>query len=228
VFLGVAGAALLGAGGAWLDYAAGSVGLAGSAALVAALALALTPLIPSAAFRFGRLSLPPVPADADELRRDTLTVAGSEVLARTSAADRVVTGAVAGIGLVGAAAELVLALGHGWLPRLMCGVLGCALLLRSRVFRGRAQRLWLQVPGYGGLALLAVAAGNGKAMLVTLAPLAAGAAILIFAGTWLPGHRPSPFWGRAAEVADMLLVASLVPLALGVAGVFTSIRGLSG
>jgi hypothetical protein len=110
----------------------------------------------------------------------------------------------------------------------MCGVLGCALLLRSRVFRGRAQRLWLQVPGYGGLALLAVAAGQGKAILITLAPLAAGAAILIGAGTWLPAHRPSPFWGRAAELTDMLLVTSLVPLALGVAGVFGRIRGLSG
>jgi type VII secretion integral membrane protein EccD len=228
LFLGAAGAALLGAGGAWLDYAFGSVGLTGAAALMAALALGLTTLIPAAAFRIGRLMLPPVPADAAELRRDTLTVQGSEVLARTAAADRVVTGMVSGIGLVGGAAAVALALGHGWLPRLMCGVLGCALLLRSRVFHGRAQRLWLQVPGYGGLVLLAVAAGHGKMIAITLVPLAAGAAILVVAGTWLAGHRPSPFWGRAAEIVDMVLVIALVPLALGVAGVFSDIRGLSG
>jgi type VII secretion integral membrane protein EccD len=228
VFLGAAGAALLGAGGAWLDYAFGSVGLAGAAALMAALALALTPLIPAVAFRFGRLTLPPVPRDADELRQDTLTVRGSDVLARTAAADRVVTGAVSGIGLVGGAAVIVLAFGHGWPPRLMCGVLGCALLLRSRVFRGRAQRLWLQVPGYAGLVLLAVTGTHGKAAAITLAPLAAGAAILVGAGIWLSGHRPSPFWGRAAEVIDLMLICSLVPLALGVAGVFGDIRGLSG
>jgi type VII secretion integral membrane protein EccD len=228
VFLGAAGAALLGAGGAWLDHVFGSVGLAGASALMAALALALTPLIPAVAFRFGRLTLPPVPRDADELRQDTLTVRGSDVLARTAAADRVVTGAVSGIGLVGGAAVIVLALGHGWLPRLMCAVLGCALLLRSRVFRGRAQRLWLQVPGYAGLVTLAVAATHGKATVITLAPLAAGAAILIGAGIWLSGHRPSPFWGRAGEVADLALICSLVPLALGVAGVFSDIRGLSG
>jgi hypothetical protein len=42
------------------------------------------------------------------------------------------------------------------------------------------------------------------------------------------GHRPSPFWGRAAEVIDLLLICALVPLALGVAGVYTDIRGLSG
>ena len=228
MFLGAAGAALLGAGGAWLDYTFGSVGFAGAAALMASLALALTTLIPAVAFRLGRLTLPPVPRDADELRRDTLTVQGGEVLARTAAADRVVTGMVSGIGLVCAVAEIALALGHGWLPRLTCGVLGCALLLRSRVFHGRAQRLWLQVPGYGGLVLLAVAAGHDKMIVVTLAPLAAGAAILISAGTWLPGHRPSPFWGRAAELIDMVLVVALVPLALGVAGVFGNIRGLSG
>lgn len=228
LFLGAAGAALLGAGGAWLDYAFGSVGLTGAAALTAALALGLTTLIPAVAFRIGRLMLPPVPRDAGELRRDTLTVQGSEVLARTAAADRVVTGMVSGIGLAGGAAAIALALGHGWLPRLTCAVLGCALLLRSRVFHGRAQRLWLQVPGYGGLVLLAVAAGHGKMIAVTLVPLAAGAAILIVAGTWLATHRPSPFWGRAAEIVDMALVIALVPLALGVAGVFTDIRGLSG
>jgi type VII secretion integral membrane protein EccD len=228
LFLGAAGAALLGAGGAWLDYAFGSVGLAGAAALMACLALALTTLIPAVAFRLGRLMLPPVPRDADELRRDTLTVQGSAVLAQTMAADRAVTGMVSGIGLVCATAEVALALAPGWLPRLMCGVLGCALLLRSRVFHGRAQRLWLQVPGYGGLVLLAMAAGHGKAIALTLAPLATGAAILIGAGTWLSAHRPSPFWGRAAEVADMMLVVALVPLALGVAGVFDAIRGLSG
>ena len=228
LFLGAAGAALLGAGGAWLDYAFGSVGLTGAAALMAALALGLTTLIPAVAFRVGRLMLPPVPRDADELRRDTLTVRGSDVLTRTEAADRVVTGMVSGIGLVGGAAAVALALGHGWLPRLMCGVLGCALLLRSRVFHGRAQRLWLQVPGYGGLVLLALAAGHGKMIAITLVPLAAGAAILIVAGTWLAGHRPSPFWGRAAEIVDMVLVIALVPLALGVAGVFSDIRGLSG
>ena len=94
--------------------------------------------------------------DADELRRDTLTVPGGQVLERTAAADRAVTAAVSGIGMVAGAAGIVLAFTAGWLPRLTCAVLGCALLLRSRVFRGRAQRHWLQVPGYAGLAMLAL------------------------------------------------------------------------
>ena len=58
--------------------------------------------------------------------------------------------------------------------------------------------------------------------------LVAAAAMLAGAGMWLPAHRPSPFWGRAAEIIDMTLVISLIPLALGVAGLFGYIRGLSG
>ena len=111
-------------------------------------------------------------------------------------------------------------------------MLGCVLLLRSRVFRGRAQRLWLQVPGYLALTLLAVgAAWHGAALrnIGLIVPLLAlGAAILIGTGMWLPAHRASPFWGRAAEILDLTLVISLVPLALGVTGLFGYIRGLSG
>jgi type VII secretion integral membrane protein EccD len=232
VFFGAAAAALLGAGGAALDYGFTAVHPAGAAAIVAALALALTPLIPAVAFRMAGLDLPPVPRDAAELRRDTLTVQGSQVLQRTAAADRVVSGAVSGIGLVAAVAAATLAFSPGLLPRVMCAVLGCALLLRSRVFRGRAQRLWLQVPGYGALLLLALAAAltapQLKMLLLILPLLAGGAAILIGTGMWLPTHRASPFWGRAAEVLDMTLVISLIPLALGVTGVFGYIRGLSG
>ena len=232
VFLGATAASALATGAAWANDAFARISLAGAMAVAAAVALALTPLIPALAFRMARVTLPPVPRDADELRRDTLTVDGGETLERTTAADRVVTGAVSGIGLIGALAAVTLALDHGWLARLMCGVLGCALLLRSRIVRGRAQRLWLQIPGYGALALLAVGAAltvpQARIVTVVLPPVLVAAVILTGVGTWLPGHRPSPFWGRAAEVIDVMAVISLVPLALGVAGLYSYIRGLSG
>jgi type VII secretion integral membrane protein EccD len=232
VFIGAAGAALLATIGTWVDYSFGRIGLAGAAAGAAALALALTPLLPALAFRAARLPLTPVPRDAEELRSDTLTVQGGHLLGRTAAADRMVTGMVSGIGMIVSVAEVVLAFGHGWLDRLTCAALGCAMLLRSRVVRGRAQRLWLLLPGYGGLALLAAGATlslpQRDVITAVLLPLAAWAAILIGAGISLPGHRPSPFWGRAAEIVDMTLVISLVPLALGVAGLYSYIRGLTG
>ena len=184
--------------------------------------LALMPLIPAAAFRLARFPLPPVPASAEDLRDDALLAPLDRVRDRAAAADRIVAGAVCGVGLIGAGAEVALGLDHGVLPTVMAAVLACVLLLRSRVFPGRPQRLWLIIPGYGGLVLPGATAGRLSAVLV----LAAGAALVIGVGGWLPGHRPSPFWGRAADVADTLLIVSLVPLALGVAGILSYVHGL--
>jgi type VII secretion integral membrane protein EccD len=223
-FLGPAVAALFGVLACWLAVTWPVLGPAGSAALAATAALALMPLIPGLAFRLARLRLPPVPASADDLRDDALLAPAADVRLRAVAADRIVVGAIAAVGLSGAGAEIALVLGHGALPRVMAAVLSCALLLRSRVFPGRAQRLWLIVPGYAGLALLGAAVGGLTALLA----LGAGAAVVIGAGAWLPAHRPSPFWGRAADVADMSLVAALVPLALGVAGILHYLHGLGG
>jgi type VII secretion integral membrane protein EccD len=229
LFFGIACAALLGVLGAWVAYAFG-IGFDGAAAVIAVPTLALTPLIPAVSFRMARMTLPQVPRHADDLRRDTLTVDGAEVFDRTAAADRFVTGAAGGIGLVGAGAELALAFTHTWLGIVTCAVLACALLLRSRLFRGVAQRLWLLVPGYGGLILLAAGAMHGstqtRQLTLAVGPLVAGAALVIAVGMWLPTHRPSPFWGRMTDITDTLLIVSLLPLALGVAGVFGYVRGL--
>ena len=221
-FLGPAVAALFGMLACWLDSRWSGLGPAGAAALVVTVALALMPLMPGLALRMARLALPPVPASVDDLRGDALLAPVADVRPRAAAADRIVAGAIAAVGLTGAGAEIALDYGHGALPRVMAGAVACALLLRSRVFPGRAQRLWLIAPGCAGLALLGVTAGR----LVALLALAAGAGVAIWAGARLPGHRSSPFWRRAAEVADMVLVASLVPLALAVAGVLSFLHGL--
>lgn len=232
LFFGLVCASLLGVIGAVLDHSFSGLGAAGTAALIAAPTLALTPLIPGLAFRLARMDLPPVPRHADDLRRDTLTVDGEEVLRKTSAADEFVTGAVAGVALVAAAAAGLLAFSRGWLGMVTCGVLSCVLLLRSRIFRGFVQRLWLLVPGFGAPALLAIGAARslapGRTIALVLVPLLLAAALVVAVGMWLPGRRPSPFWGRAADIADTLLIVALFPLALAVAGVFTDIRGLAG
>ena len=226
IFCGVAAAAVFGAAAAWLVQASSGMSAAGAAALTVTPALALTPLIPAAAFRMAGLSLPPVPATADELRNDSLMVPAGDVRPRAVAADRLVTGAACGLGLIGGGAEIALGLGKGGLAPVMAAVLACALLLRARLFRGRSQRLWLLIPGYGGLIWLGLAASGGR--LAALAALVLGAAVVIGVGAWLPAHRPSPFWGRAADVADTVLIVSLIPLALGVAGVLGYLHGLGG
>jgi type VII secretion integral membrane protein EccD len=231
LFFGLVAAALLGVLGSWIGYAFG-IGLAASAAVVVVPVLALTPLIPAVSFRMARMTLPQVPRHADDLRRDTLTIDGAEVFDRSAAADRFVTGAASGIGLVAAVAEGALAFTRSWLGMLTCAVLACVLLLRSRLFQGLVQRLWLLVPGFGGLILLAAGAIHGSSqarhLAFALGPLIVGAALVVAVGMWLPGHRPSPFWGRMADISDTLLNVGLFPLALGIAGVFGQARGLGG
>jgi type VII secretion integral membrane protein EccD len=228
LFFGLATAALLGVIGAWVAYAFGT-GFAGAATVIVVPTLALTPLIPAVSFRMARMDLPEVPRSADDLRRDTLAVDGTAVFQRTAAADRFVTGAASGMGLVAIGAEVALALDPGWLPLLTGIVLACSLLLRSRLFRGFSQRLWLMIPGYGGLVLLAVGLAHGSSqgsrLLMAIAPLIAGVVIVVGAGMWLAGKRPSPFWGRAGDIIDTMLIVVLFPLALGVAGVLGFVRG---
>jgi type VII secretion integral membrane protein EccD len=230
LFFGVAVAGLLGVVGAWVAYAFG-VGFAGAASVIVVPMLAIiTPLIPAISFRMARMDLPQVPRHADDLRRDTLAVDGAMVLQRTAASDRFVTGAVSGIGLVAIVAEVALAFDAGWLPVLTCAVLACSLLLRSRLFRGFGQRLWLIIPGYGGLVLLAAGMAHGstqaRQLMLALAPLLLGAGVVVGAGMWLASKRPSPFWGRAADIIDTMLWVALFPLALGVAGVLSFVKGL--
>ncbi|HSZ39976.1 MAG TPA: type VII secretion integral membrane protein EccD [Trebonia sp.] len=223
-FFGIAAAALLGVGAAGIAYGDPSVTAEGAAALIAIPALAIAPLIPWTAFRIAGIALPRMPVTPDDLRDDSLTAIQADIRPRTAVADRAVTGAVCGIGLVGAGALLTLGFGHGMVTAVTAAVLACAMLLQSRLFRGRAQRLWLLVPGYTGLAWLALTSQH----LPAVAGLVAGSLLVAWTGSWLPSNRPSPFWGRAADIADMACVVALIPLALGVAGVLSYLHGLNG
>jgi type VII secretion integral membrane protein EccD len=223
-FFGLALAGFFGAVAAGITYADPSVPPAGAAALVTIPALALGPVLPAIAFRFAGLAMPQVPASADDLRNDALLSPQEDVKSRAVVADHVITGAVSGMALTGVGAELALGFGHGWLTAVTLAVLACAMLLESRMFRGRIQRLALMGAGYAGLAWLAVM----YAHVVNVAALVVAAGLVVAIGTWLPGHRPSPFWGRAGDIVDTLLIVAMIPLALGVAGVLSFLHGLNG
>ncbi|GAA2615607.1 type VII secretion integral membrane protein EccD [Actinomadura fulvescens] len=232
VFYGAAAATLLGAITTGLalvfDYDA-----AGVAAITIAVSLALTPLLPGVSFKLARVTLPPVPSSAEDLRRDTLMVDGQQVLARSAAADRFVTGGVSGMGLIALGGSIPLALENGWVAPTMAVVVALAMLLRARMFRGRAQKLWMLVPGVIVLAVLAVGTAfttESETFLLAgvLAPALVVSGIAVGVGIWLPKNRLTPFWGRAGDIIEILLVVALIPLALGVSGVFEWVRGLAG
>jgi type VII secretion integral membrane protein EccD len=159
-------------------------------------------------------------------------VNGKAVLARTAIADKFATGLVAGASMVAIAAEVFLAVEGGWIAVTMGVAIALALILRARVFRGRLQRVWMIAAGLAGVGVLSLGALEPREPLTTLTavvlPLLAATVLTVALGMWLPGNRPSPFWGRAGDILDVIVVVSLIPLALGVLELYTWIRSLTG
>ncbi|MEV6982926.1 type VII secretion integral membrane protein EccD [Sphaerisporangium sp. NPDC051017] len=229
VFFGVMPASLAGAAGAAVVMV-WHLPVAGVAALVVAVMLACTPLIPTLSFRLARLPLPSAPRNAEELRADDQDLDGPDVKRRAVEAERFATGLASGVAMVGVATELLLLGATGWTGRAMQVALALALLMRARVFLGVGQRLWLLGAGVAGLVLLLVSlsfAGPLAALLVVPGLLGI-AAIGAGMGLFLPQRRPTPFWGRAGDIVEFVLIAGMFPLALGVLDVYSWVRGLAG
>lgn len=203
---------------------------AGTAAVVAAAALAVSPLLPTLAFRMSRLSLPAIPTDAADLRRDPGTLDARSVLSHAVRADQYLTGLVGGVALAIAGAAVV-ASAHGVSERVLAAVLGLICLLRARLFTGRSQRAVLLVSGSAALVAVAVAgvlSTHGLARTLGFAAPAVVVAVVLFAlAAGLPDRRYAPTVSRAADVIESLLVLSVIPLALAVMGVYGAVRTLT-
>jgi type VII secretion integral membrane protein EccD len=229
LFLAYGTAALLCAAGGLL--AATVVPPAGAAAVVSALSLAATPLVPMAALRLARLRPPPVPADLSELRSGESEPASPQTPERANAADRYVTALLAAAAAVIVAAAPALAAGPGWAPPTLAVLLAAALLLRSRLFRGRAQRSVLIVPAVltGVIALAAQTLRATPDHRTAVLPAVAVLAGVMLALAWTaPGRRATPVWGRVADIAEVAVVVAVVPVTLEVIGLYARIRGLGG
>ncbi|RSN14682.1 type VII secretion integral membrane protein EccD [Nonomuraea sp. WAC 01424] len=229
-FLGAAIASMVGAICAAVVMVSGA-SPAGVAAVGVAVVMGLSPLVPVLSFRLARVPLPSMPTNAEELRGDNQRLDSASVLERTGAARRYATGMVVGVALVGAAAHLLLIADGRWISVAMSVVLALTQLMRARVFQGVGQRLWLMLVGLAGLGAVGVAVGigaGGVASVAVVLGLLWTAMVVVGMGVWLPNGRPSPFWGRAADILEWVLIVALVPLALGALEVYAWVRGLAG
>jgi hypothetical protein len=57
--------------------------------------------------------------------------------------------------------------------------------------------------------------------------VAAGAALLTASGLVVPRKGVSPFWGRALDIAESVVLLSLVPLCLAALDVYSAMRGMT-
>jgi type VII secretion integral membrane protein EccD len=176
--------------------------------------------------------MPAVPTGPEDLKSDTESVAGREVLALSEQADRHLTGLLVATAAVTVCAQftLVLAgeLGAAWL----CLVVAVALMLRARVFVRAPQRLPLLVAGLVGAAMLALEAAAatgtvGRLTIVLVAMLVVVVGSLVY-GLTVPGRRVSPYWGRTLDILEFLAVVAVVPLALLVLGALGAMLSVGG
>ncbi|WP_329085331.1 MULTISPECIES: type VII secretion integral membrane protein EccD [unclassified Streptosporangium] len=229
-FLGVVVASVIGAVGAAIVMLSGA-SVPGVAAMAVTIMLAFGPLTSTLSFRLAGMPMPSMPTNAEELRSDDQKVDGPAIGERAGQARQYATGLVMGTALVGLVAQVCLVLDSRWIATATALTLSLICLMRVRVFQGLGQRIWLMATGMTGIVAYAIstaAAGGGPMAVGVAAGLLLVAAIPAGIGLSLPAGKPSPFWGRAGDIVETLLVVALFPLALGVLDVYSWVRGLAG
>jgi len=208
------------------------VGIGALSAAAAAVALSAGPLVPRAVLRLAGLPRPVVPTDAGALVAaddgpDLLPAA--ELAERARLARGQLAGLASGLAVAAAVAAPAAATSGGWAGPTLAAVVVAALLLRARGFADAVPaRVHLAAGTAAGVALVGLAAvasgpvGRPAGALVLLGTAAVGAAV---AGRGAPTVL-SPVARRALDVAEGVLTAAAVPLAVVASGTFALVRAL--
>lgn len=222
-----------------------------AAAVCSPLAVGALAFLPGLSTRFARLPI------GFEPPRTTVGDYGTSEPAPTGAVDSVrlavqarrghelLLGLVGGCALVAVAAAAVLGFSNNVWGQLLALATGVAMLMRAHLFRYTAQVGCTLAAGLGSLVLLGLGLslnppvamvrdamrGEGAALdirTVWLAAAVAGVAVLITAiGLIVPRKGVTPFWGRFLEIAETVVLLTLLPLCLAVFDVYHSIRALT-
>lgn len=241
VFTAAASVGLLGALSAVLGFVTSAEGAA--AVLVAAEVCGISAL-PLLAVRFGKLPTPPVTLPTDEESQHGFTTTGGTgsgldavrevpdrvtVFAAVTRAEALLTGLLCGHAVLAAGGFLVLVVAGGLAGRILVAVSAVALLVRSRLFVTVRQRVPLLAAGLFGVAAAGVSslrgASAGMLLMVTLGAVVLALATTV-AGARYARRPPSPYLGRAADLLDILVVVSVIPVACAVMGLYARVAAI--
>jgi type VII secretion integral membrane protein EccD len=199
---------------------------AGIAAGAAAVALGSISALPRLAIQLSRLPMPQVPSSVKDLREDSGFPDYTAIERQAGLAHEHLTGMIMGSGAV-AAIGAVLAAAEGTLGIVLGAVVAAVLLLRARSYANANQAIALLVSGMvavaGLIASLLATAGPGL-LLVGFGGLLLLATLALVTGVALPRRRFSPVLRRSVDVAEAVLIAAVLPLALGVLHLYTTVR----
>lgn len=221
--LGVTAAAVLGLT---------SASAAGAAAVAACAALALMPMAAVLAVRLAKLPLPELPQSTADLLREAPLPPRNDIAAAVARTGEFFAGILLGISVTVVVCDLVLIASGGVAGPVLAGVVSVLCVLRARMVPLTRQRVPLLASAAIGFALLAVGAALAVAPasrpLVAYLGLLPVALLVAAAGITYSRRRPSPFLGRIADIGDIVLAVSVVPVAAGVFGLYEVVRGLAG
>ena len=209
----------------------GGTSAAGSAAVALTVAIALLPSYPLVASSMGRLPVPALPRRPEDIISDRPLPKRSDVFAAVARSSELLTGLLLAAAVTSAAASAFLTIVDGSVGAILLTLsAAAALLLRARLFPTPQQRLPLLISGMIGLVLLGFAvlpdAGSEGVRVLYLLVLLGIAVVVLVAGLVYSRSAPSPYFGRAADILDVIAIMALIPLACAVLGVYGEIQGL--
>ena len=204
----------------------------GVAAIVVSIVVALVPAFPLLAMRLGKMPVPALPQKPEELLADEPVPERESVYNAVVRSDEMLSGLLLGGSLVAVVCALVLVLSPTFDGPLLAGIVALALVLRSRLFPSGRHRIPMLVAGLLVLSLLIIGVAASLAptyqLFATVGGLVAIGGLVVSAGLTYSRRPPSPYFGRIADIFDVLLVVAVVPVACAVLDLYSWARGVAG
>jgi len=231
VFIAAATASTLG----WLAFLVGALldtqPIAGVAAGAAAVSLVALSWLPRFTIRLAKLPLPTVPGNAEDLKDDGGFPEYAMIEKRAGLAHEYMTGMIIGAGVTSAiAAVLAATSGTVWGP-VFAVVVTLVMLLRSRTYANGSQAVALLASGIvAGAGVLTgwiwLSDPFGRLLWVFGTLIVVGAAALVL-GVAFPKQKFSPVLRRSVDIFEAICIAAVVPLALAVMDLYSTLRHLN-
>ncbi|WP_156757901.1 type VII secretion integral membrane protein EccD [Actinokineospora pegani] len=201
---------------------------AGIAAGTVAVALAALSVLPRLTIQLARLPLPNVPGSAEDLKEDTGFPDYRSIERRAGLAHEYMTGMIIGCGAAAATGAIVSA-GSPTVWGVILGVVATlVLLLRGRTYANGSQAIALLATGMLSAVGIAIGwlmgADTFDRLLWVFGSLVLLAAAALVLGVVFPEQRFSPPLRRTVEIIEAVCIAVVLPLALAVMELYTSLR----
>ncbi|NHD16636.1 MULTISPECIES: type VII secretion integral membrane protein EccD [Actinopolyspora] len=207
--------------------------LPGIAAGASAVGLAGISLLPRITIQLAKLPLPHVPGSSEDLKEDGGFPDYYEIQRQSGLAHKYMTGLIVGCGATAALGGILAAAAPNIWGGVLAIVVAAVLMLRGRNYANGSQAIALLLNGLlaavgvtAGLLLPTTTTPTQKLTWVFWPLLLLGVAALVF-GVVFPNRRFSPVQRRSVDILEAVLIALVLPLALGVMDVYMAIRDLN-